>query len=37
MMENLKLKVFRVVAHTLNFRRAEEELYLTQTAITSQI
>jgi DNA-binding transcriptional LysR family regulator len=37
MMENFKLKVFRVVADTLNFRRAAEELHLTQPAITSQI
>ena len=37
MMENFKLKVFRVVADTLNFRRAADELHLTQPAITSQI
>jgi DNA-binding transcriptional LysR family regulator len=35
--ENYKLKVFRVVADSLNFRRAAEELHLTQPAITSQI
>ena len=37
MIENFKLKVFRVVADTLNFRRAADELHLTQPAITSQI
>ena len=37
MIENFKLKVFRVVAGTLNFRRAADELHLTQPAITSQI
>lgn len=37
MMENFKLRVFRVVADTLNFRRAADELHLTQPAITSQI
>ena len=37
MIENFKLKVFRVVADSLNFRRAAEELHLTQPAITSQI
>lgn len=37
MIENFKLKVFRVVADTLSFRRAAEELHLTQPAITSQI
>jgi DNA-binding transcriptional LysR family regulator len=37
MMENFKLKVFRVVADTLNYRRAADELHLTQPAITSQI
>jgi DNA-binding transcriptional LysR family regulator len=35
--ENFKLRVFRVVADTLNFRRAAEELHLTQPAVTSQI
>jgi DNA-binding transcriptional LysR family regulator len=35
--ENFKLRVFRVVADSLNFRRAAEELHLTQPAITSQI
>lgn len=37
MMENFKLRVFRVVADSLNFRRAAEELHLTQPAVTSQI
>jgi DNA-binding transcriptional LysR family regulator len=37
MMENFKLKVFRVVADTLNFRRAADELHLTQPAVTSQV
>jgi DNA-binding transcriptional LysR family regulator len=37
MIENLKLTVFRVVAETLNFRRAAEELHLTQPAVTAQI
>lgn len=36
MMENFKLKVFRVVADTLNFRRAADELHLTQPAITHE-
>ncbi len=36
-MENFKLRVFRVVADTLNFRRAAEELHLSQPAVTSQI
>jgi DNA-binding transcriptional LysR family regulator len=37
MIENFKLKVFRLVADTLNFRRAADELHLTQPAITAQI
>ncbi len=37
MIENFKLKVFRVVADTLNYRRAAEELHLTQPAVTAQI
>ncbi len=37
MIENFKLKVFRVVADTLNLRRAADELHLTQPAVTSQI
>src|SRR5215470_4215089 len=36
-MENFRLKVFRAVANHLNFRRASEELYLTQPAVTLQI
>jgi len=35
--ENFKLKVFRVVADMLNYRRAAEELHLTQPAVTAQI
>lgn len=37
MIENFKLKVFRVVADCPGFRRAAEELHLTQPSITSQI
>lgn len=37
MMENFKLKVFCVVADSLNFRRAADELHLTQPAVTAQI
>jgi DNA-binding transcriptional LysR family regulator len=37
MIENFKLKVFRVVAETMNFRRAADELHLTQPAITAQV
>ncbi len=36
-MENFRLKVFRIVARQLNFRRAAEELRLTQPAITGQV
>ncbi|MBW4028672.1 LysR substrate-binding domain-containing protein [Acidipila rosea] len=36
-MENFRLRVFRLVAETLNFRRAAEELHLTQPAVTAQI
>jgi DNA-binding transcriptional LysR family regulator len=36
-MENFRLKVFRVVAKHLNFRKAAEELCLTQPAVTLQI
>ncbi len=36
-MENFRLKVFRAVATHLNFRRAAEELLLTQPAVTQQI
>jgi len=34
---NFRLKVFRAVAEYLSFRRAGEELYLTQPAVTLQI
>lgn len=34
---NFRLKVFRTVAEQLSFRRAGEELYLTQPAVTLQI
>jgi DNA-binding transcriptional LysR family regulator len=37
LMENFRLKVFRTVAHHLNFRIAAEELLLTQPAVTQQI
>jgi DNA-binding transcriptional LysR family regulator len=36
-MVNFRLKVFRAVAKHLNFRRAAEELCLTQPAVTLQI
>lgn len=36
-MENFRLKVFRAVATNLNFRRAGEQLHLTQPAVTLQI
>ena len=36
-MENFRLKVFRTVAHHLNFRRASEELFISQPAVTQQI
>jgi DNA-binding transcriptional LysR family regulator len=36
-MENFRLKVFRTVARHLNFRRAADELSLTQPAVTQQI
>jgi LysR family transcriptional regulator, transcriptional activator of the cysJI operon len=36
-MENFRLKIFRTVAHHLNFSRAAEELLLTQPAVTQQI
>ena len=36
-MLNFRLKVFRTVCKTLNFRRAAEELCLTQPAVTLQI
>jgi DNA-binding transcriptional LysR family regulator len=37
MIENFKLQVFRVVADTLNFSKAAEELHLSQPAVTSQV
>lgn len=37
MIENFKLQVFRVVADTLNFTKAAEELHLSQPAVTSQV
>jgi DNA-binding transcriptional LysR family regulator len=36
-LENFRLKVFRAVAQHLNFRRAAEQLFLTQPAVTLQI
>ena len=36
-MENFRLKVFRTVARTLNFRKAAEELRITQPAVTQQV
>jgi DNA-binding transcriptional LysR family regulator len=36
-LENFRLKVFRMVAEHLNFRKAAEQLFLTQPAITLQI
>jgi DNA-binding transcriptional LysR family regulator len=36
-MENFRLRVFRTVAHHLNFSRAAEELLLTQPAVTQQV
>jgi len=35
--ENFKLKVFQVVADTNNYRRAADELHITQPAVTAQI
>ncbi len=37
MIENFKLRVFRVLADSLNFRRAADELRLTQPAVTAHI
>jgi DNA-binding transcriptional LysR family regulator len=37
MIENFKLHVFRVVADTLNFSKAAEELHLSEPALTSQV
>lgn len=36
-LENFRLKVFRTVAAHLSFRRAAEQLFLTQPAVTLQI
>jgi LysR family transcriptional regulator, transcriptional activator of the cysJI operon len=36
-LENFRMVVFRTVAHQLSFRRAAEELYLTQPAVSLQI
>ncbi len=36
MIENFKLKVFCVVADNLNYRRAADELHITQPAVTAQ-
>ena len=37
MLENFRLRVFRSVAAHLSFRKAGEQLYLTQPAVTLQI
>jgi DNA-binding transcriptional LysR family regulator len=37
MLENFRLRVFRAVAEHLSFRKAGEQLYLTQPAVTLQI
>ena len=36
-MENFRLKVFRTVAESLNFRKASEALFISQPAVTQQI
>ena len=36
-LENFRVVVFRAVAEQLNFRKAAEELYLTQPAVSLQI
>lgn len=36
-LENFRLKVFRAVAEHLNFRKAAEQMFLTQPAVTLQI
>lgn len=36
-LENFRLTVFRAVAEQLSFRKAAEELYLTQPAVSLQI
>jgi DNA-binding transcriptional LysR family regulator len=37
LIENFRVRVFRTVAHHLNFSRAAEELFLTQPAVTQQV
>ena len=37
MLENFRIRIFRAVAHHLNFSRAAAELLLTQPAVTQQI
>ena len=37
MLENFRIRVFRTIAHHLNFSRAAEELLLTQPAVTQQV
>jgi hypothetical protein len=37
MIENFELRVFRIVADTQNYRRAADELHLTQPSVTAQI
>jgi LysR family transcriptional regulator, transcriptional activator of the cysJI operon len=37
LIENFRVRVFRTVAHHLNFTRAAEELFLTQPAVTQQV
>jgi DNA-binding transcriptional LysR family regulator len=37
MLENFRLRVFRAVAESQNFRKAGEKLYLTQPAVTLQV
>ena len=36
-LDNFRLVVFRAVAEQLSFRKAAEELYLTQPAVSLQI
>jgi DNA-binding transcriptional LysR family regulator len=36
-LENFRVMVFRAVAEQLSFRKAAEELYLTQPAVSLQI
>jgi len=36
-LENFRLTVFRKVAEQLSFRKAAEELYLTQPAVSLQV